>query len=493
MPHDIFISYSSKDRNIADSICAKLEEQGIRCWMAPRDILPGQNYAESIIKAINSCKVFVLFWTANANTSGHILNEVDQAFNQGNTIIPFRIEEVEPSMSLRYYIGRAHWLNAFSPPLEEHIRTLAEIILGYLGRPLELKPEPLPEPSEPVQAETVLNEPAGKEPEDHLPAEALIEPATLPAAEKEEVVRRPKPRGGISIRRKVFLPIAAGILLLAFLVWLLASGALHGLSPAKQVPTPGSTATTVSPAPTNTLVHPVVTATPLPAASTPTATKSPTFTSTPQPAWVTDFSTPILNAIANRPPDIQDDFSARQPGWNFQVVKNNDPGLNCSNTALTVSNGRLQLKSVPPRGCYAIASLTAVMSDYVLQVDVDLSRLSPGQNSDISFLRRNITLHSDGSWGSVSCHPDCYFSDEGQVPLDPAQLVTIQMISYGTRFAFFINGLPAYYSETGGSENSYAVRFSVDGGKTSSSGNIAEFDNLKVWDLYKVDLSSNAK
>jgi hypothetical protein len=435
--------------------------------------------------------VFVLFWTANANTSGHILNEVDQAFNQGITIIPFRIEEVEPSLSLRYYIGRAHWLNAFSPPLAEDIRTLAGIILSYLGRPLELKPEPLPGPSEPVQAETVLVEPAGKEPEDHLPAEAVIEPATLPAAEKEEVVQRPKPRGGISIRRKVFLPIAAGILLLAFLVWLLASGALHGLSPAKQVPTPGSTATTVSPAPTSTLVHPVATATLIP--PTATATTRPSATATPLPAWVTDFSTPILNAIANRPPVIQDDFSTRQTGWSFQVYKN-DPSLNCSNTALTVSNGRLQLKSGPARDCYAIAALTAVMSDYVLQVDVDLSRLSPSQNTYISFLRRNITLHSDGSWGIVSCQPQpCYNSEEGQVPLDPAQPVTIQMISYGTRFAFFINGLPVHYSETGGNENSYSVNFSVDGGNTSSSRNIAEFDNLKVWDLYKVDLSSIAK
>ena len=133
MAHDVFISYSSKDKRLAYSICARLEEHGIRCWMAPRDILPGQNYAEAIIKAINSCKVFVFFWTANANTSGHILNEIDQAFNQGNTIIPFRIEEVVPTNSLRYYISRAHWLEAFSSPLDESIESLAGTILSYLG------------------------------------------------------------------------------------------------------------------------------------------------------------------------------------------------------------------------------------------------------------------------------------------------------------------------------------------------------------------------
>ena len=80
MAHDIFISYSTKDKTIADAVCAKLEEGGIRAWIAPRDVPAGTNFAESIIDAINSCQVFVLIWSADTNTSQHILNEVNQAF-----------------------------------------------------------------------------------------------------------------------------------------------------------------------------------------------------------------------------------------------------------------------------------------------------------------------------------------------------------------------------------------------------------------------------
>ncbi|HXQ15450.1 MAG TPA: toll/interleukin-1 receptor domain-containing protein [Caulobacteraceae bacterium] len=40
--HDVFISYSSKDKTTADAICALLERDGAKCWIAPRDILPGE-------------------------------------------------------------------------------------------------------------------------------------------------------------------------------------------------------------------------------------------------------------------------------------------------------------------------------------------------------------------------------------------------------------------------------------------------------------------
>ena len=88
MAHDVFISYSTKDKIIADTVCAKLEESKIRAWIAPRDVPAGSNFAESIIRAINTCKVFVLVWSADTNTSQHILNEINQAFDRGLITYP---------------------------------------------------------------------------------------------------------------------------------------------------------------------------------------------------------------------------------------------------------------------------------------------------------------------------------------------------------------------------------------------------------------------
>jgi hypothetical protein len=130
---DVFISYSSKDKPIADATCAMLEQHGIRCWIAPRDILPGKTWAGSIIEAINVSRMMVLVFSGHCNTSPQIEREVERAINRGIPIIPMRIEDVQPTDSLSYYISTPHWLDAFSPPLEQHLRRLVEVVRTFIS------------------------------------------------------------------------------------------------------------------------------------------------------------------------------------------------------------------------------------------------------------------------------------------------------------------------------------------------------------------------
>jgi hypothetical protein len=130
MAHDVFISYSTKNKVIADAVCAKLEEHRIRVWIAPRDVPSGENFANSIISAIDSCKVFVLIWSEH--TSEHILTEINHAFDQNIVIIPFRIQNIQPSKELVYYLGRTHWLDAIDPPLEDRIMELVSAVSAHL-------------------------------------------------------------------------------------------------------------------------------------------------------------------------------------------------------------------------------------------------------------------------------------------------------------------------------------------------------------------------
>ena len=132
MAHDVFISYSSKDKLIADAACAILEAKGIRCWIAPRDILPGADWGESIVDALSHARVFVLVFSSHANASQQIRREVERAVNRGLAVIPLRIEDVPPTKSLEYFISTPHWLDAFSPPLERHLNYLADIIRHIL-------------------------------------------------------------------------------------------------------------------------------------------------------------------------------------------------------------------------------------------------------------------------------------------------------------------------------------------------------------------------
>ncbi len=131
---DLFISYSSRDKLIADAICAALEREKVRCWIAPRDILPGVPYAEGIIDAIHSCRLTVIILSAESNRSPQVVREVERSVSRGMPIIPFRIEDVKPSKSMEYFLSAPHWLDALTPPIEAHIAKLIGVVRAVLDQ-----------------------------------------------------------------------------------------------------------------------------------------------------------------------------------------------------------------------------------------------------------------------------------------------------------------------------------------------------------------------
>ena len=124
----IFISYSSKDKNVADALCHYLEERGIPCWIAPRDILPGQTWPGAIVQAIRGCSAMVLIYTIEANTSSQVANEVDKAFSCAKTIIPFIVDSTPMNEELGYYLSRKHWLIAY-PDYKDKLKPLADNLI----------------------------------------------------------------------------------------------------------------------------------------------------------------------------------------------------------------------------------------------------------------------------------------------------------------------------------------------------------------------------
>jgi dienelactone hydrolase len=138
MANDVFISYSSIDKDAAEKVCSILEENGMSCWMAPRNITPGVPFSEAIIDGIKSSKVFVLIYSSNSNNSAQVIREVDRAVHNGLSIINLRLEDVPLSKQLEYYISSVHWLDAVTPPLEQHIHQLCNVVQMFL-KPEEVK------------------------------------------------------------------------------------------------------------------------------------------------------------------------------------------------------------------------------------------------------------------------------------------------------------------------------------------------------------------
>ena len=134
MAHDVFICHAHQDRTVANAVCATLEAHGIRCWIAPRDILPGSEWGAAIIDALKESRAMVLVFSSGSNESDQVKREVERSVHQGIAVVPFRIEDVLPNKTLEYFISTQHWLDALTPPLEDHLAHLAETITVLLAK-----------------------------------------------------------------------------------------------------------------------------------------------------------------------------------------------------------------------------------------------------------------------------------------------------------------------------------------------------------------------
>ncbi len=133
MAHDIFVSYSNKDKPVADAVVAGLENKGIRCWIAPRDLVPGISWGQAIVHAIDVSRIMVMILSENSNQSRQVVREVERAVKDEVIIIPFRIDNIDPTGDMAYFLATEHWLDAITPPLEKHIEKLASTIQLFLS------------------------------------------------------------------------------------------------------------------------------------------------------------------------------------------------------------------------------------------------------------------------------------------------------------------------------------------------------------------------
>jgi tetratricopeptide (TPR) repeat protein len=121
MGPQVFISHSSADKAAADAVCAALEDDEIRCWISPRDILPGESWADAIVRGISECRIMLLVLSSASNDSSEVQKEVGLAMGRHIPVAPLRIQEVQPTGDLQYHLHSTHWMDAIATPLAEHL------------------------------------------------------------------------------------------------------------------------------------------------------------------------------------------------------------------------------------------------------------------------------------------------------------------------------------------------------------------------------------
>lgn len=125
-----FISHASKDAALAQQLCEELERAGVRCWIAPRDIPPGQPWPESIVEGIEGCSAFVLLATTTSVVSRDVLIEVERAHRLARPIYTVMVDQPQLSREMTYYLTRLQWLETKEGGVAEAGSRLSEVLIG---------------------------------------------------------------------------------------------------------------------------------------------------------------------------------------------------------------------------------------------------------------------------------------------------------------------------------------------------------------------------
>jgi hypothetical protein len=430
MPDEVFISYSHKDKPIADAICANLESAGCRCWIAPRDIAPGEDWPTAISNAIALRRVMVLVFSADSNRSKQVGNEISLAFENNLIIIPFKIDAITPEPGKQYYLARTHWLDAMNPPTQEQINTLVGYVRSFLPEKGSAGPT-LPMPVEKLPVVEVL--PPAAEVKLPPPQPAKVEPSMLQ--------KRPRSKSIWTW----------GILLLAAIM----VGSLIAVRSFGSNPIPTST---FLPSYTSTSI--------LASTSTTsrTSTPRPTSTQTPQPAWVAEFAQPILDANASRAPSFQDDFHDKSGGW--QADDWCGRRMEYVEEELVVTDCRLSNPHIN-------------YSDFVAEFDAHyFIGASSGSSWHFKFRNTEGPNYSLGFTygGDVQVSFEQAGNYDFQGVANPGiQSNHVMVIAKGSKIAIFINGTALFSTEINliryGDLNFFA------------DNTILAIDNFKVWNI----------
>lgn len=148
----IFISYSSIDTEQAQALRARLERDGLSCWMAPEDIRAGQDYASEIPAAIANCDVFLLFLTDNAQRSTWVPKELDTAINLSRTVIPFVAKDLVMTPAFVFKLVNVQAVMATGNDGKDYA-SLTKALRQHLPVTSE-KPAPVPEPQQAAKQKT---------------------------------------------------------------------------------------------------------------------------------------------------------------------------------------------------------------------------------------------------------------------------------------------------------------------------------------------------
>jgi TIR domain len=129
----VFISYASQDREIAKTVVENLEQHEVPCWIAPRDVTPGSQYAEEVVHAINDSSALILILSEHAIASLHVGREIERAASKRRRIMALRIDSTVLTRSFEYFLSESQWIDVAAVGMPAALTRLTQSVREYLS------------------------------------------------------------------------------------------------------------------------------------------------------------------------------------------------------------------------------------------------------------------------------------------------------------------------------------------------------------------------
>ncbi len=140
----VFISYASQDAPIAQGLCSALEQGGVACWLAPRNVRPGDFYADSIVQAINGCALLVGVLSQSAIDSPQVVRVFERASAKRRPIIGFKIDAAPLPPGLEYFLSTSQWIDAGAGQPDRLFPKLLEAVRSRMAASAQGHAQPVP-------------------------------------------------------------------------------------------------------------------------------------------------------------------------------------------------------------------------------------------------------------------------------------------------------------------------------------------------------------
>jgi TIR domain len=131
----VFLSYASDDRASATRLYDALITHDVPIWMAPTDILPGEEWQGAIDQSIRDFSHVVVLLSKHSVVSKEVEAEWSLGIDLGKTIVPVLIEPVEVPYRLRRYQHVPHAEGGIGPQVDRLLAVLPQIAAPSIVTP----------------------------------------------------------------------------------------------------------------------------------------------------------------------------------------------------------------------------------------------------------------------------------------------------------------------------------------------------------------------